>query len=72
MPAVRTQIYLSHEQRRRIDRVAKSRGLTMAEVIREAVDAYIGDQPDRSAALAATFGADARAEPPTRDEWGRG
>jgi predicted DNA-binding protein len=72
MPAARTQIYLSEEQRRRIDRVAKSQGLTMAEVVRQAVDAYVGDEPDPTAALAATFGADPQAEMPTRDDWDRG
>ena len=72
MPAARTQIYLSEEQRRRIDRVAKSTGVTMAEVIRRAVDAYVGDEPDPAAALAATFGADPEAGAPSRDEWDRG
>lgn len=72
MPASRTQIYLSEEQRGRIDRVAKSKGLTMAEVIRQAVDAYVGDEPDPDHALAATFGADPVAAAPSRDDWDRG
>lgn len=70
MPAIRTQIYLTKEQRRRIDSVAKSNGITMAEVIRQALDAYLANDP--MAALNATFGADPAISVPSRDEWGRG
>ena len=72
MSATRTQIYLTAEQRERIDRVARARGLTMAEVIRTAVDQYLDDAPDPVAALTATFGADPTATVPSRDEWDRG
>lgn len=71
MSATRTQIYLSEEQRRLIDRLAKSRGVTMAAVVRSALDAYLTD-PDPSATLAATFGAAPDATAPSRDEWDRG
>jgi predicted DNA-binding protein len=73
MSATRTQIYLSDEQRRRIDELAMVEGVTMAEVIRRAVDAYVVEgKPDPSHALEVTFGADPAAAAPSRDEWDRG
>lgn len=72
MPATRTQIYLTEEQRRRIDRVAAAQGLTMAEVIRRAVDEYVDDETDPAAALASTFGAEPGLSVPSRDDWDRG
>jgi predicted DNA-binding protein len=68
--AHRTQIYLSDEQRARIDRLASRRRITMAEVVRRAIDAYVDHDDD----VEATFGAARgirRAVPP-RDEWDRG
>jgi predicted DNA-binding protein len=68
--AQRTQIYLREEQRARLDELAQRRHLTLAEVIRRAIDSYlaIGDDLD------ATFGAapGIRARVPGRDEWERG
>jgi metal-responsive CopG/Arc/MetJ family transcriptional regulator len=72
MSATRTQVYLTKQQRERIDRVARARGVTMAEVIRAALDEYLEEEPDPSGALAATFGAIATVEPPSREEWERG
>lgn len=72
MSATRTQIYLTEEQRARIDRAAEAEGVTMAEVIRRAVDEYLGDDVDPVAALSATFGAVPGAEAPSRDTWRRG
>ena len=72
MPATRTQIYLTEEQRRRIDEVAKARGVTMAEIVRRALDAYLAGEVDPSTVLAATFGAAPDASVPSRDEWDRG
>ena len=72
MPATRTQIYLTDEQRRRIDEIARADGLTMAEVIRRALDVYLRTTADPSAALAATFGADPAANMPDRADWNRG
>jgi len=71
MSATRTQIYLTAEQRQRIDRAVKSSGLTMAEVIRRALDQYLVNEADPTAALAATFGGDPAAVVPSRDEWAR-
>ena len=72
MSATRTQIYLTEEQRRRIDQTAAAKGLTMAEVIRRAVDEYLGDDADPSTALADTFASNPAATVPSRDEWRRG
>jgi predicted DNA-binding protein len=70
MSATRTQVYLSEEQRRRIDALAEAEGVTLAEVVRRALDAYLADvHVDPSEALAATFGVDREAQHPVRDEW---
>ena len=72
MSSTRTQIYFTDEQRRRIDRVAAAKGLTMAEVVRRAVDEYLDDEPDADVALSATFGVAPDADVPPRDGWQRG
>ncbi len=72
MSSTRTQVYLTEEQRRLIDRMATLQGVTMAEVVRRALDAYLAEEPDPSDALAATFGVAPEASVPTRDEWDRG
>lgn len=64
---------MSEEQRARIDVVAKSEGVTMAEIVRRALSAYLEEiAPDPAAALAATFGGAPDAAVPERDEWDRG
>jgi hypothetical protein len=71
--ATRTQIYLTAEQRRRIDERAKREGTTMAEVVRDAVDAYVR-KPSRAevqAIIDSTFGALPKLKVPSRDEWDR-
>ena len=72
MSATRTQIYLTDEQRRRIDVLAAVEGVTMAEIVRRALDAYLTAENDAAAALSATFGADPDAAGPSRDGWDRG
>ncbi len=73
MSTTRTQVYLTDEQRQRIDAMAEAEGVTMAEIVRRALDRYLDRQvPDPSAALAATFGAAPDAAVPDRDEWDRG
>jgi hypothetical protein len=72
MSAIRTQIYLTEEQRRRIDAMAAGEGVTMAEVIRRALDAFLAADADSDTALSATFGADPEATGPSRDDWERG
>jgi hypothetical protein len=73
MSATRTQIYLTEEQRGRVDALAEAEGVTMAEIIRRALDAYLDhENPDPRPALAATYGADPELITPSRDEWDRG
>lgn len=72
MSATRTQVYLTDEQRARIDRVAAAGGLTMAEVIRRALDDYLDHESDATSVLASTFGAAPEIEVPSRDGWQRG
>ena len=70
MSATRTQIYLTEEQRNRIDEIVDTEGVTMAEVIRQALDSYLASEfPDARSALAETFGASPDATAPSRDEW---
>jgi predicted DNA-binding protein len=73
MLATRTQVYLTDEQRRRIDVLAEAEGVTMAAIIRRALDLYLKHEiPDPKLALATTFGAAPDATVPSRDEWDRG
>jgi len=72
MGATRTQVYLTDEQRRLIDELAHAEGVTLAEVVRRALDAYLTVERDAGVALASTFGADPEASMPSRDEWDRG
>ncbi len=71
MAATRTQVYLTEDQRRMIDDIAKAEGITLAEVVRRALDAYLNTDRDAAVALAATFGAEPDARAPDRDEWDR-
>lgn len=70
--ATRTQVYLTESQRARIDREAETKGVTMAEVIRRAIDQYLEEDIDPTATLASTFGAQPSAETPSRSTWRRG
>ena len=71
MAAIRTQVYLTEDQRRRIDDIAKTEDITLAEVVRRALDSYLNAERDVAVALAATFGADPDARAPDHDEWDR-
>ena len=44
---VRTQIYLPREQHRSLQRVARARETSMAQVVRDALEAYLDDPGDR-------------------------
>ena len=68
--AIRTQVYLTQEQRRSLDRLSRRESRTMAELVREAVDAYLAaTQVPPEDALLATFGSLPNIEVPSRDEW---
>jgi predicted DNA-binding protein len=73
MSATRTQVYFTDDQRRRIDALAEAEGVTMAEIVRRALNAYLEDEhPDPELALAVTYAAHPDAAVPGRDEWDRG
>ena len=62
-------MYLTVEQRQRLDVLTKATGLTLAQVIRRALDEYLAPQhADVDAALADTYGADPEAMTPSRDD----
>jgi predicted DNA-binding protein len=72
MSSVRTQIYLTRDQRRRLDQRGEREGKTLATLIREAVDGYLVDEPaEADAALASTFGVLPDLTIPSRAEWDR-
>lgn len=71
--STRTQVYLTEEQRRRLDDLARAEGTTMAALVRRALDTFLAaERPSPGSALAATFGALPRLSVPDRDEWDRG
>lgn len=72
MAARRTQIYLTAEQRNRLDERRRRERRTLAELVRQAVDAYLADRSvDPASALNDTFGALPKLEVPSRHEWDR-
>ncbi|WP_419854211.1 CopG family transcriptional regulator [Candidatus Poriferisodalis sp.] len=72
MAATRTQVYLTEEQRQRIDELAAIEGVTPAEIVRRAIDAYFSSHvPDASASFSRAFGALTDIDVPSRDEWQR-
>ena len=72
MASTRTQIYLTDEQRKRLDQRSRRTGAPLARMIREAVDTYLADdEPDVRAALDEAFGTIPELEVPPRSEWDR-
>jgi Arc/MetJ-type ribon-helix-helix transcriptional regulator len=74
MAATRTQIYLTAEQRERIEALRQRDGRSLAEVVRAALDRYLDDEapptPEEARRiLDATFGAAPDFEVPPREEW---
>ena len=55
----RTQIYLTEEQRKRLEAISRARSVPMADVVRDAVDQYLlaGGSSQFLTALKETFGA---------------
>ncbi len=68
--STRTQVYFPEDLRARIDAVCARDGVTLAQVVREAVVAYLeaGAAP-RGPALDGTFGKLPELRVPSRDEW---
>lgn len=72
MASTRTQVYLTVDQRKRLDAIARKEDRSLAELIREAIDAYLsGTPPEPRVALDATFGSAPDFLVPPRDEWDR-
>jgi metal-responsive CopG/Arc/MetJ family transcriptional regulator len=71
MASTRTQIYLTKEQRAKLDALGKREHKTLAELIREAVDRYLEESPKRDEVLKRTFGIAPDFEVPDRSEWNR-
>lgn len=73
MSATRTQVYLTAEQRRKLDALTKREGKTLAQVVREAVDAYTAQPPsDLESVLDEAFGSMPDLEVSDRTDWNRG
>ena len=71
--SVRTQIYLTVEQRRALDELVRRQGTTLAELVRQAVDQFLSEsEPDPATALHSTFATMPELEVPDRDDWERG
>lgn len=72
MAALRTQIYLTRDQRRELDAISARQGSSLAELIREAVDEYLDVRPPSvDDALASSFGVVPGAQAAPRSEWER-
>ena len=68
--STRTQIYLTERQRRRLDEICRTRGVSLAEAVRDAVDQFVDHGFIVSCdALDATWGKAPKIEVPSRDEW---
>ena len=74
MGSTRTQIYLTAEQRSRIDAECARTGASLAQVIRAAIDAHLGRRSNEEyqRVLDETFGKYPDFEVPPRSEWDRG
>ncbi len=73
MGATRTQIYLTRQQRRKLDERRRREGKTLAAVVRDAVDSYLA-RPDLKtikAILDITYGIDPKFTVPPRSEWAK-
>jgi predicted DNA-binding protein len=78
--ATRTQVYLTQEQRDRIEELRSHDGRTLAEVIRTALDEYLAThgpaaeearREKRRRVLDETFGVAPDFPYPNRDDWDR-
>jgi predicted phage gp36 major capsid-like protein len=81
MAATRTQVYLTQEQRDRIEELRAHDGRTLAEVIRTALDEYLAthcleaaerELAERQRVLDETFGCMPDFPYPARGDWDRG
>jgi len=71
--AMRTQIYISAGQRAKLDALRKRSGKSLAQLIREAIDAQLAQEaPSAPEALDETYGSMPDLVVPSRSEWDRG
>lgn len=80
MAAIRTQVYLTNEQRRQIEELRADDGRTLAEVVRAALDEYLATHGRRAEetrraqmqqVFDEAFGSMPDLEVPAREEWDR-
>ena len=75
MASTRTQIYLTTEQRKRLDEIGKREGKSLAQLTRAAVDCYLAEKVpskvDLQAHLDRFFGSMPDLKVPPRSEWDR-
>ena len=73
MPTTRTQVHLTPEQSEHIDEIASVEGVTSAEIVQRALDAYLSSHSlDATSVLERTFGTVPDICAVSRDEWQRG
>jgi predicted DNA-binding protein len=65
--ATRTQIYLTDEQRARLSERAHRQGVSMSQLVRDAVDSLLADEDDFETTFGAAPGIAGRVPP--RSEW---
>ena len=74
MVSTRTQIYLTADQRKRLDELAKRESTSMAELVRRAIDRFLAEEKPNDdeidEVLRSTFGIFPDFEIPPR-RWGR-
>lgn len=75
MSSIRTQIYLTRSQREQLDELRRRDKKSLAEVIREAIDAYLKgpyDDAEVDRMLEESYGSMPDLRVPPRSEWDRG
>ena len=72
MASAQTQVFLTATQQERLSALARREGRSLAELVHEAIDAYLSHaSPAAQAALEATFGVAPAYQGPSRVEWDR-
>ncbi len=69
---MRTRVYLTAEQRTRLEARMRRERKSFAQVVRDALDAYLSDDEGFDRVVSDTFGALPDLEVASRDEWDHG
>ncbi len=73
MASTRTQIYLTAEQRRKLESRRRRERRSLASLVRDALDAYLAEGAENTEeVLEETFGSLPSLRVPSRREWTRG